>query len=568
MSEVRLLKGVPLSKDTNVLSFKGTTPYSYFNSKVYKTFNEVLYVRKDLGSVQLEIPEQEVSSQGINYLMFSNNNGDSWTYCFIDSYEYVNERSTRFTFTVDVWSTYFKDISVTGLVEREHANYNQINTLSEDIELNDPVVTSKTPLTSNNTNVKFAIITTTTDLTNPQGYNGGTAGVNKGIDQPYSYYILNASSETLYLSSSTVIPVMALSQFNMFYANNEDLANKIVSIKIVKELPFPFTLTRTEYGENDFRYVLSSSVVNLLNHHIIETVHTIISVNYSTGYSEDKTYPIAKPFTHDSSKLNYYPYSYLELNTGTSKLEIRKENLGSNLTIRKYTTLEAQMTDGYEVLDYKGDIVNNNSVTVDNGVSIPVVTESIASFLQSRENSVLEGTLTGVGMLGVTMALGAATGGIGAVAGVGALSTFSGEMIKGSAMGLGQTVGGLPGNMISEYMALKQQKKLPNDISGSMGKLVGLTMDIKPYLLHYQIKEEYAQIASEFFKKFGWKTMRLKTPNLTTRNKFNFVKMQDVVITGNVSHSVKARLSEYFINGVTLWHDPTTIGNYNQANTL
>lgn len=566
MSEVRLLKGVPLSKDSNVLSFKGTTPYDYFNTKAYKTFTEVMYVRKDLGSVQLEIPEDEVHREGINYLMYTND-GTKWIYCFIDRFEYVNEQSTRFTFTIDVWSTYFKDIEITGLVEREHANTTEINTLSEDIDLSEYVVTSKQALTNNNTNVKFAIVVTTTDITNPQGYNGGTSSVDNGVDQPYSYYLLNAGNNVVHLSSSTIIPLMKLSQFNMFYANNEDLANKIAFIKIVKELPFPFTLTETSYGENDTRYVLSSSVTGLLTHQIIETVHSIGRLNYSTSYTQDFTIPVPKTFTGDSAKLNYYPYSYMEINTGTGKFEIRKEHLGTNLTVRKHSTLEAQLTDGYEVLDYMGDVTNNNSITLDQGISIPVVTENISSFLQSRENSVLEGTLAGIAGIGLSVAIGSATGGLGTAIGAGAMATMGANITQGAGMGLGQTIGGLPKNVIGEYFALRRAKRLPNDVSGTMGKLISIAMNLKPYVLHYQLKPEYVTIASEYFKKFGWKTMRIKTPNLTTRSKFNFVKMQDVIIKGSIPQDVKSQLSEYLLGGVTLWHDPSTLGNYNQTNT-
>ena len=80
------------------------------------------------------------------------------------------------------------------------------------------------------------------------------------------------------------------------------------------------------------------------------------------------------------------------------------------------------------------------------------------------------------------------------------------------------------------------------------------------------IKAEYARRIDEFFTLYGYKTNRVKVPNLTGRPQWNYVKTIDVNLIGGLPQTDMPKLKNIFDKGVTVWHNETNIGNYEMAN--
>lgn len=558
-TKVHLLKGVPLLKNNHVLSFKGTNPYTYMTTKIFKSYSELTYIKDN--QVELPVHLSEVENQ-TNYLMYTND-GSFWYYAFIDRIEYVGEGNTRITFSIDHWTTYNKVISVKGFVEREHANYNEVNTIPEEVGLGDYIVDDVKPLDVNNgVGYKLALVITTAKLENPTGFNGGTGITLDGTQQPYNYYLYNAGGKAIYVKegeTSWILP--NLDTFNKIFSTSQAHANKIAMIKVMEEIPFGCTVTTQSSPERMTIDITGKGFMEKVTG-IGDPTNEVIRLSLYSGFNQSFVYPKRNTYTGDAAKLNYHPFSYYELVTGSNKMEIKKEHIvGNDITIVTKSTLDTDPTKSYLVNAYKGSTDTTNTVLEPISVNIPVITENIAAFMQSQTNTLTERTVSGVGLSLATMAVGGAMMATGVGAGLGATILGSG------AAGLGSVVGSLPGDIIANYQNIKKQNEMPNDVSGSLGKLIQFTIKKKAYLLHKTQTAEYVSLITNYFKRFGWKVMKDKSPNLTTRTHFNFVKMKDCIIIGDIPQSSKASLVNLFNEGVTLWHTQN-IGDYTPSNLI
>lgn len=84
------------------------------------------------------------------------------------------------------------------------------------------------------------------------------------------------------------------------------------------------------------------------------------------------------------------------------------------------------------------------------------------------------------------------------------------------------------------------------------------------------IKKENAIAIDRYLSRFGYKVNEVKTPNLNSRTKFNFIKVGglDELITGDIPASDLEKINEICRKGVTIFHDYSTFGNYTQTNSI
>lgn len=560
-SKVHLLKGVPLIKGTNhKLSFKGTSVYAYMNAKTFRSFNNVSYIRD--GQVQLDVDRDEIIDE-VNYMMFTND-GVKWFYCFIDSIEYIGERNTKITYTVDDYTTYKNAITIKGFVEREHCDYNVLNTVPEDVGIGDYISEDVRSLDKNTYGrFKLALVITTARLSDPTGFNGGIGISIDGTQQPYNYYLFSAGGSAIRMvdgSNSYLLP--NLSTFNEIFSTSVDHANKIASIKIVEEVPFGATLTRTLDPDRLTIDVTGKGVLEKESAFGTTMGVEVVRLALASNYQDTTTFTKKMTHVRDAAKLNTYPFSFYQLVTGSKVMDIKKEYVvGDDITIVTKSTLDVDPQKAYIVNAYKGEPDVSNTAVENISVNMPVITENIATYLQSQTNTVMQGAISGGLVSAATMIGGVAMMTTGLGAGIGA------TLLGAGASGLGAVIGSLPGDLIQESRHLQKAKEMPNDVSGSIGKLIQFAINKKAYIMHKTQTPEYITLISDYFKRFGWKVMKNKTPNLTTRSHFNFVKMKDTIVTGNIPQQAKINIINLFNEGVTLWHTEN-IGDYTPNNTL
>ena len=89
---------------------------------------------------------------------------------------------------------------------------------------------------------------------------------------------------------------------------------------------------------------------------------------------------------------------------------------------------------------------------------------------------------------------------------------------------------------------------------------------------YYQMscKNEYAQICDQFLSRYGYKVNEIKTPNILSRTKFNYIKIGtfEELVHGDIPASDLEEINSIFRKGVTIFHDYTTFGDYTQTNSI
>lgn len=82
------------------------------------------------------------------------------------------------------------------------------------------------------------------------------------------------------------------------------------------------------------------------------------------------------------------------------------------------------------------------------------------------------------------------------------------------------------------------------------------------------IKAEYARCIDEYFSSFGYKTNRVKLPNITGRRNWNFVKTVGCYIEADIPQEDLQEIKSLFDKGITFWHNPSTFMDYSQTNDI
>lgn len=87
------------------------------------------------------------------------------------------------------------------------------------------------------------------------------------------------------------------------------------------------------------------------------------------------------------------------------------------------------------------------------------------------------------------------------------------------------------------------------------------------YFYHCHVRDDEAKRLDDFLSCYGYAVNKVKTPNLTGRQYWNFVQTQNAVIDGDMPSSSKEAIAKIFDGGITFWHNGDDVGNYAQSVT-
>ena len=84
------------------------------------------------------------------------------------------------------------------------------------------------------------------------------------------------------------------------------------------------------------------------------------------------------------------------------------------------------------------------------------------------------------------------------------------------------------------------------------------------------IRSEYARIIDDYFSTYGYKTNRMKIPNITGRTYWNYVEIapNESIGHGSIPADALNTINDAFHTGVTIWHNHANVGNYELSNTI
>lgn len=144
------------------------------------------------------------------------------------------------------------------------------------------------------------------------------------------------------------------------------------------------------------------------------------------------------------------------------------------------------------------------------------------------------------------------------------------NVIKGASTGV---IAGGPGGAAAgagfaaaqSLVKIAEQGKDPSAVGGqSAGNVLQIVLDNYGFSINW-VWPSYQNIKciDEYFSMYGYRTNRLKVPNVNTRPLWNYVKTAGAVVTGPFTHTAKLAMQQQLDNGVTFWHVPAaTIGDY------
>ena len=507
-TDIILLKGVPLDNGyKHTIYFANTTAqYNHFNTSNYaqKRFVRNTYQRVNKNQLKLQVVADEINDY--NYMMFRNTNyGNKWFYAFINDRDYVNDVTTQITYEIDDIQTYFVGSSLPQcFVEREHSLTDNIgdNILPEPVELGEYV------------NSDWAIAKRMTDyayLVQVVDEDSGQAGTNI-YDQVFS----GCELYCFYQNEAS-----ALKDFLDSYIQRPD---QIVSI-----------------------YCCPKAILPTLP----QGVHKLPA--QAVAYSENITLASLSQMSNDfqgyipkNKKLYTYPYNYLNLFTGNQSIALRFEFF-KNLTgaVKLTATLNNPVKTIMRPINYKGfpeaDNLQPAQEVLTETLSIegyPLCSWNVDTYRCWVAQNSIPIALKSVTSLGTSIA----TGGVTAIGSVNQLANV----------------------ITSRYEASIKADQVRGSVNNSNVDFSNNRMNY--YYTRQHLTSNYAKMIDDFFSVYGYACNQIKTPNISARPHWNYIKTHDIKLKVNGPSESINHIESIFNSGITFWKYASEVGDYHYDN--
>lgn len=563
----------PLEEDQqNQLNFASAeAQLSYFNGTVQKTLENYTYVRED-SVICAEVPYDEAINY--NYLFYRNVGfTNKYWFCFITKVEYVNENTSNIYIKTDVWQTFHLSLNYTQcFVEREHvANDTRgLHTVPEGLETGDPVVNGDvTDFTTfaNNMN-DYVYVMAVTEL--PKNC---TVSPNMSAQ---SYF--NGIEGGLYLVGCEGGSATHISSMMWLYdlAGN---ASAVQSVFIAPKMIFGRGIKDGSNPDDGFKWErVSWSVTNNGETRSIQNVlHFRTYSSGGTPHEAFATLMAQKTFTSvgnlrgyvpKNNKMYCYPFNYLNVtNNAGSVVTYRWEDFTNNTaSFDELGVVTPGCSIRLEPRNYKG-IVNASETALDYGLSANKY--PICSFQSDvytnwlTQNSLnLQWVGEQVGLDLPNISLGKTDMSIASALQAGAVGLMQGYTAPTQLFDTGMEIFGALQQKYKMSLTPPQAKGNNNvsDVTFSAHRADFTAVPMS-------IKAEYAKMCDDYMSMYGYLVNSLKVPEITSRPNWNYVRTIGCNFTGNtIPQEALAEIRGLFDRGITIWHNPSTFGDYSQNN--
>jgi hypothetical protein len=145
----------------------------------------------------------------------------------------------------------------------------------------------------------------------------------------------------------------------------------------------------------------------------------------------------------------------------------------------------------------------------------------------------------------------------------GALGLASG-IATGNPLAIG---GGLIG-VANSIGAFYEKSIEPNTFNGSIDATTTISLNQHTFGWFYCFPRlEKIKMIDSYFTRYGYKVNRLGIPNIRSRTYWNYLKMFECNLIGNIPTADKTKLCKIYKDGITFWHNDD-LGNYNRTNSI
>lgn len=514
-SDIYLIKTPMELDEKNTLTFaNATAQFNYFNSLPKISLDNATYQRKD-GEIRFPTSINTYTYDDLlnyNYCMYRNESySNKWFYAFVTDLTYENDGMTKIKIETDVMQTWKFEINYKpSFIEREHiaksADVPGANLVEEGLETGDFTCNEQTSLTVSSSCIPCMAVTT-------KPYNPLSGHPDTPIFKKYN----GIYSGVTYLVSDTQQHFSEL----LKYYNDAGILEQAVQ--------YVFMIPSIYAQGVDYQRLTFGTLQY--------TWGEILASDDSFGFSISAG---NKPTSVDgyiprNKKLLTSPYSFLNVdNNAGSVTTLKYEDFS---TIALAFNVEMAISPGcaikFSPAGYKG--VTSNHLYSFNMTKLPIC---------SYGSDVYTNWLT---QNGVNIATDIISSGV--------------ELASGNVAGAGMSI-------FSNLAQSSRMQMIPNSVKGNVnsGDIIYSMGIYNPIAYKMSIKLEKAHILDEYFDMYGYKTNRVKTPNLENRSNWNYVKMINCNITGEIPQKDMERIKQIFNDGVTLWHNPSTFLDYSQNN--
>lgn len=501
-STVILCKNIPFNNNYEATMWFGDTvaQFAFFTAqdKVVQVFQKQSYVRPS-GSLGGTIDVKELADNlyNVNYMVFQNTNfGSKWFYAFVTNVEYINNKTTRLTFEIDVMQTWMFDYTLNEcFVEREHSATDEIgdNLIAEDLELGDYYFTDNGQMGGFDGNYSIVVASTFVDIID----NGDGTYLRVDIGGAMYGGVYSGVYFNIFTSASDA------SDF-LYKATSANYSDGIVSV-----------------------FMIPSDYIDELTQ---TTPHSITD-------SIVKYYVDINGYVPKNNKLFTAPYNFLCVsdnngNVGNYHYEyFDSERCEFKTTVAVACTPEAQCVP----IAYKG-VQNENyneRMVISNFPQCAYTIDSYRAWIAQNAIPMTAsvGSTIASGIFG-----GAVSGGIG------------GAVVGGVGSAIGSVINALAQKHVASTM--------PPQARGSQTSVINMatkTQGFRSYRV--QIRAEFAKIIDDFFQKYGYATKQVKIPNTNVRERWTYTKTIGCTITGALPADDEVAICSIYDGGITFFKD-------------
>lgn len=597
--------------------------FNFFANKVFKTVTEGTYQRKN--SNVIAVPFQADEIRECKYIMWQNPNySEKWYYAFVTHIDYANPNMSRIAYVLDVYQTYLFDMNwKQSYIERKHDKRYEnglpvVNMEEEGLDYGNTYSILKKTNLIQIPNVSFLILGFTEDITQI----GPGGPVIRGIPTQLNYYILPiylGYPQKNFLLNNISYTLTSAASFLYACANDSELVGKLVSVFIT---PF-LTLGDLSYTIGESTITLTSASLEVRSAETDRATYYLTKATSSASlqvYELSDTSTVYEDFPHyDESKLLMYPYSFTELTTERGDTYIiRNEQLMTRngpITIGVFGTINHTNRISYIVKNYLSSTrpyYMEQGIHDSSNANLPIIDDYTASYLQSNSNAIKVSRSNALMQQQSTMQIANNTNTTNVnnankamwaneIQIIGNTAAAMGSAIeKGSiAGGVGAAIQGVANtaaNVINKDITLasaatnleNSRISATTNYQMSIASLNAKLQDAEQipstarsmggdylfdiaymcdgiYLLKKTIQPYYVEKLTNYFKLYGYKVNKLEIPEFHTRQNWNYIKMAEPIVEGNIPMNDLLKIRDIFMKGITLWHGDY-IGNYSLNN--
>ena len=457
-----------------------------------------------------------------NYIAFQNPDySNKWFFAWIDEVIYKGDKNCEITYTIDAWSTWFDYWSTKScFVVREHVNDDTIgnHTVNENLNVGEVIEECNSEDISYSDYPWIGVLTSHNPVTNSD------------FSAPITVYTKNVFAKKLCLfdaSDMTNLVNLGLFLLKTNADNHNDdidtiffLPSNLISMSKLEE-------NTGNVGGYDFTFYTMSNTFE------IEKFNTEIEKVIS--YSD---------YTPKNKKCFVYPFNYLLVSNNIGNQNIYKyENFSTSKAVfENQIALSVGISGRLVPLNYQ------NMATADDEIiplaKYPTIEWSSDSFTNWLTQQAIN--------IPTQIALGA-----------GNIATSSAS-VADKTMSVASNIAGLIGSFYSASL-------LPNVTHGQNTADITFLAKRNTYTFRgMRAKTEYLKIIDDYFTRFGYQINRVKKPNITGRQYWNYIEIgQDENIGyGSTPSKFMDIINKSCRRGVTIWHNHSNIGDFTLSNTI